>query len=327
MQQTLAFAEIALMNGFLPLSATGCNTGTPCPAVWCTANLQYTPEGQCCPVCPPPPTMYIAPSGCTVDGIHHSEGEWWETDSCTSCQCVDGEPLCSAISCQPLACTNTVQLPGECCPTCLEMAILYPAPLSTKCIVDGQERQDGEKWRPVDAGPCVRAYCDQGEVLRYSHQCDVPKCGDPVYDPDVCCPISPGELCQNSAPSPVLNNISPKDSALRVSMFFLYADVSESVMEQPEASVPTPAPVCELENGVTLKNGESHCPEPNVTAYCNAGQVEFSYHCPPLNCVDFIRGETDCDCPMCVGTLARPHFTHAAHIHTVQASHLTGHTL
>jgi hypothetical protein len=150
------------------------------------------------------------------------------------------------------------------------MTVVDPAPLSTKCIVDGQEHHDGVRWRPVNAGPCEKAYCDQGEVLRYSHQCDVPQCTDPVYDPDVCCPICPG------------------------------VDASETVVEEPAGTAPAPTSECELQNGVTLQDGESHCPAPNVTAYCNAGVVEISHHCPPLNCENVIRGESDCDCPMCV---------------------------
>jgi hypothetical protein len=178
--------------------------------VWCRPNLQYTPEGQCCPVCPPLPTVHTPPlpAGCTVDGVHRSEGERWDPDSCTSCQCLDGQPLCSAVSCQPLACTNTVYLPGQCCPICLQMTVVDPAPLSTKCIADDQEHQDGERWRPVNSGPCVWAYCDQGEVLHYSHQCDVPQCANPVYDPDVCCPICPGErLSTNSEKLRLSTNI------------------------------------------------------------------------------------------------------------------------
>jgi hypothetical protein len=150
------------------------------------------------------------------------------------------------------------------------MTVVDPAPLSTKCIADDQEHQDGERWRPVNSGPCVWAYCDQGEVLHYSHQCDVPQCANPVYDPDVCCPICPG------------------------------VETSESVVEEHAATAPAPTSECELQNGVTLQDGESHCPAPNVTAFCNAGVVEISHHCPPLNCENVIRGESDCDCPMCV---------------------------
>ena len=99
---------------------------------------------------------------------------------------------------------------------------------------------------------------------------------------------------------------------------FVGVDASETVVEEPAATAPAPTSECELQNGVILQDGESHCPAPNVTAYCNAGVVEISHHCPPLNCENVIRGESDCDCPMCVGTLAESLLTPCYTTHTTR---------
>ena len=65
--------------------------------------------------------------------------------------------------------------------------------------------------------------------------------------------------------------------------------------------VSTAAPVCMLENGGTLNDGETYCPQPNVLGTCNLGQVEYENHCTPLTCANQMRGQNACDCPVCVG--------------------------
>ena len=56
-------------------------------------------------------------------------------------------------------------------------------------------------------------------------------------------------------------------------------------------------------NNVELREGESHCPAPNVTAVCHSGEWEYSYHCPSVDCPNPVEGREPCDCPFCPGML------------------------
>ena len=79
---------------------------------------------------------------------------------------------------------------------------------------------------------------------------------------------------------------------------FLFIESKEAELVK---QVSTAAPVCMLENGGTLNDGETYCPQPNVLGTCNLGQVEYENHCTPLTCANQMRGQNACDCPVCVG--------------------------
>ena len=80
--------------------------------------------------------------------------------------------------------------------------------------------------------------------------------------------------------------------------FILFLESKEAeLLEQ----VSTAAPVCMIENGETLNDGETYCPQPNVLGTCKAGEVEYQNHCSPLTCANQMRGQNPCDCPVCVG--------------------------
>ena len=78
-------------------------------------------------------------------------------------------------------------------------------------------------------------------------------------------------------------------------LFILFIESKEA--EQ----VSTPAPVCMIENGETLNDGETYCPQPNVLGTCKEGKVDYQNHCSPLTCANQMRGQNPCDCPVCVG--------------------------
>lgn len=172
-------------------AASPCNLDD-CPSLWCGVDLQYTPEGQCCPACPHLPTALVV--ACTEpNGDRYNEGESWQRDLCTSCTCTNGHPLCSAISCAPPSCTNYVQLADRCCPTCIETAVALPPVPRDDCEVGGIVYSNGEVWTPDRMRPCRRALCDEGEVLYFSHQCGAPECKSPIFSDDTCCPTCLGE--------------------------------------------------------------------------------------------------------------------------------------
>lgn len=81
---------------------------------------------------PPPPPALIVPhlvsdvellsmdstkASCWVNNKLRAHEEQWKEDDCTFCQCVDGEPHCTAMACKQ-SCQNPVKIPGECCPFC-----------------------------------------------------------------------------------------------------------------------------------------------------------------------------------------------------------------
>ena len=176
---------------------------TTCPSLWCDPSLQYTPKGECCPVCTPPPIAVFSPNlaGCTEqDGTHYNAGETWKRDACVTCTCEDGIPLCSSESCVLPDCNNPIRLPGHCCPVCPlvalappPMVVIYPAPRSNECHEGGKIYKDRESWFPDKNDLCKRGYCDEGEIFYFSRQCAAPECENPIYSVDACCPTCPGE--------------------------------------------------------------------------------------------------------------------------------------
>ena len=261
---------------------TGATTQTcdlaSCPSLWCNPSLQYTPNGECCPICPPLPlALHIpaptsGPSGCTGDnGKHHDEGDTWQRDACTTCMCRDGVQLCSAIACAIVTCSNPIEIPGQCCPVCLGLMLVYPAPAtaSGECRVGDEVYKNGESWVPDKTKPCQRGYCDEGEVFYISRQCSVPHCDNPIYSEDTCCPTCP--------------------------------DNGGHSTDAPTPTTEAPLPQVCIWNDVELREGESHCPAPNVTAVCHSGEWEYSYHCPSVDCPNPVEGQEPCDCPFCPG--------------------------
>lgn len=62
-------------------------------------------------------SMDSTKASCWVNNKLRAHEEQWKEDDCTFCQCVDGEPHCTAMACKQ-SCQNPVKIPGECCPFC-----------------------------------------------------------------------------------------------------------------------------------------------------------------------------------------------------------------
>ena len=172
--------------------------------MWCSPVLQHTPEGECCPVCPPLPVVHfptanIPPACVEEDGSHYSDGDTWQRNPCVTCTCEAGLALCSHVQCAAPSCASPIILPGHCCPICPSYSVLpslvffEPHPPSTVCEEDGVVYKDGESWYPDKNNPCKRCFCDEGETLCVYRQCGVPECENPVYSEDTCCPTCPGK--------------------------------------------------------------------------------------------------------------------------------------
>uniref|UniRef100_A0A8C4RE59 VWFC domain-containing protein n=1 Tax=Erpetoichthys calabaricus TaxID=27687 RepID=A0A8C4RE59_ERPCA len=55
---------------------------------------------------------------CHFNGKTYADEERWDIDSCTHCYCLQGQTLCSTVSCPALPCVQPINVEGSCCPMC-----------------------------------------------------------------------------------------------------------------------------------------------------------------------------------------------------------------
>ncbi|XP_023681072.1 cysteine-rich motor neuron 1 protein isoform X2 [Paramormyrops kingsleyae] len=110
-----------------------------CPVVGCTKPVLR--KGQCCPYC----LEDTAPRAvCHFNGKTYVDEERWDIDSCTHCYCLQGQTLCSTVSCPALPCHNPVYMEGSCCPLCSGM---YPP--TNIPIEKTDQRGDSQMHQPA----------------------------------------------------------------------------------------------------------------------------------------------------------------------------------
>ncbi|XP_073093519.1 extracellular matrix organizing protein FRAS1 isoform X4 [Manis javanica] len=133
----------------------------PCPPLLCGhQQLEFIPEGGCCPVCVGPGKP------CTYEGRVFQDGEDWPLSQCAKCVCRNGATQCFAAQCQPLFCNQDetiVRVPGKCCPQCS----------SRSCSASGRVYEHGEQW---SENACTTCICDQGEVRCHKQACPPLRC-------------------------------------------------------------------------------------------------------------------------------------------------------
>uniref|UniRef100_I3MH74 Fraser extracellular matrix complex subunit 1 n=1 Tax=Ictidomys tridecemlineatus TaxID=43179 RepID=I3MH74_ICTTR len=150
-----------------PCSVCSCTHGEvrctpqPCPRLSCgPQELEFIPEGSCCPVCVGPGKP------CSYEGRVFEDGEDWRLSQCAKCVCRNGVVQCFAAQCLPLFCNQDeiiVRDPGNCCPQCSAQS----------CSVAGQVHKHGEQWTE-DA--CTTCTCDQGEIRCHTQACPPLRC-------------------------------------------------------------------------------------------------------------------------------------------------------
>ncbi|XP_032739045.1 extracellular matrix protein FRAS1 [Lontra canadensis] len=150
-----------------PCSVCSCTHGQvrcspqPCPLLSCgQQELEFIPEGSCCPVCVGPGKP------CSYEGHVFQDGEDWPLSRCAKCVCRNGVVQCFTAQCQPLFCNQdetVVRVPGKCCPQCS----------SGSCSASGQVYEHGEQW---NENACTTCVCDEGEVRCHKQACPPLRC-------------------------------------------------------------------------------------------------------------------------------------------------------
>uniref|UniRef100_A0A8C5XSK4 Fraser extracellular matrix complex subunit 1 n=1 Tax=Microcebus murinus TaxID=30608 RepID=A0A8C5XSK4_MICMU len=174
-----------------PCSVCSCTDGKvrcrpqPCPRPPCgRQELQFVPEGSCCPVCGEP---------CAYGGRLFQDGEDWRLGQCARCRCRNGVAQCFTARCPPLFCGQdeaVVHVPGRCCPQCS----------ARSCLAAGHVYQHGQRWSE-DA--CTACECDRGRASCRRQACPPLSCGKAhrrARRPGQCCEecLSPAGSCRHA---------------------------------------------------------------------------------------------------------------------------------
>ncbi|XP_028677621.1 cysteine-rich motor neuron 1 protein-like isoform X1 [Erpetoichthys calabaricus] len=170
----------------------------------------YIPDGECCPVCKDIELLHLGSGGasCWAGNTLRQHEEQWKEDDCTFCQCVSGDPHCTAMSCKQ-SCQNPVKIPGECCPFCEEPTYQTVSPvlcpklencsLSEKDCPFGfvQDRNGCLLCHCLsnDSCPDLTTYCSLQCPTGYEvddYGCQVCECVSQILK---CRPVSCGKTC------------------------------------------------------------------------------------------------------------------------------------
>ncbi|KAM6936923.1 kielin/chordin-like protein [Xenentodon cancila] len=143
-----------------------------CPNPHCNAPL----PGTCC---------QNNCNGCSYAGKDYPNGQEFPhpTDTCRTCNCINGNVQCLKRRCPPLPCSNPNLVPGDCCPQC-------PDP-PADCVYEQRSYRHTERfYHPADS--CRLCACNNGAVHCQHKPCPTPPCSHPITQE--CCRTCEGCL-------------------------------------------------------------------------------------------------------------------------------------
>uniref|UniRef100_A0A1A7Y0S3 Cysteine rich transmembrane BMP regulator 1 (Chordin like) n=1 Tax=Iconisemion striatum TaxID=60296 RepID=A0A1A7Y0S3_9TELE len=286
----------------------------------------YVPDGECCPVCIGVELLSLdsTKDNCWVNNKLRAHEEQWKEDDCTFCQCVDGEPHCTAMACKQ-SCQNPVKIPGECCPFCEEPSYETVSPLLcpplencslsvNDCPYGFHQDQNGCllcQCLNNDSCPELEKYCSLQCPMGYEKDdfgCEVCECNIPMPKcrPLTCTKTCPYgfvtnkhgcEMCRCVKCPPFTCDQHCSNGYRQNRKGCSICTCKESVPTTTTIPAPTPS-YCLTSNGLRYEEGASWhdgCRD----CYCQSGrEMCVLISCPKPSCSHPVIKPDQC-CPTC----------------------------